>query len=396
MPEARKRYSIVFHDQAIDSRQVADLIARPSHQVLNDLSLMNTVGEPHTDDIHHLDGLGISYAWLALDDVVRLRESGAVSSIAATRLYQTKAKLLSLQAPLAAALAWNLAAVKADQAWNTATGRGVKVAVLDNGISKTHPDLTVAGGVSFVPNIADWDDDDGHGTHCAGIVAARRNDVQGTGGVAPDCSLYAVKVMTHGTGQDEWIIKGMAWAKDNAMDVVSMSLWHVADATSPTPDEPPDADFERAAMALMAANCLVIGIVGNGGALANHWVTNPGRCPNFFAIGGVDRTLNWWNESSYGPPALPVDESCEVVAPASPVRSTYLNGGYEYYQGTSQACPHVAGAAALVRQNRPQLTATQLRQILKATPQRANDPQFQDVQLGAGLLDCVRALAAPS
>ncbi|MCB0033450.1 MAG: S8 family serine peptidase, partial [Anaerolineales bacterium] len=70
---------------------------------------------------------------------------------------------------------WNIQLVRAEKVWHRVTGRGVKVAIIDTGIDNNHADLTVRGGASFVPGVASWDDDHGHGTHCAGIVAASNN-----------------------------------------------------------------------------------------------------------------------------------------------------------------------------------------------------------------------------
>ena len=96
--------------------------------------------------------------------------------------------------PASQAIPWNIRLVKADQVWSRATGRDVNVAIVDTGIDDDHPDLSVSGGASFVPGVTSWDDDQGHGTHCAGVAGAR-NNTEGVVGVAPECSLFAVKVL---------------------------------------------------------------------------------------------------------------------------------------------------------------------------------------------------------
>ncbi|TRZ87279.1 MAG: hypothetical protein D4R88_09520 [Methanosarcinales archaeon] len=123
-------------------------------------------------------------------------------------------------------ITWGIARVKAPEAWNNSTGKNVKIAVLDTGISNSHPELTVSGGINLIGKSKNnkWNDDNGHGTHVAGIIAARNNTI-GIVGVAPDAQLYAVKVLdAYGSGYISDVIEGIDWAVQNNMDVVSMSL----------------------------------------------------------------------------------------------------------------------------------------------------------------------------
>jgi subtilisin len=212
----------------------------------------------------------------------------------------------------------------------------------------------------------------------------------GVVGVAYDCALYAVKVMTHGSGDTDWIVAGLMWAAEKKMNIASMSLWDNNGAV--TPDEAPWEDIERAAQYAFNAGCLVVGISGNSGDRPKHWVTNPGRCPGVMAIGAVEEAKTWWTHSSYGPPELPPERAVEVTAPGVMIRSTYLGNGFAYYNGTSQACPHVAGAAALMKAIDPSLGPAQLRTRLRTT---ADDlgPAGQDEKFGAGLLNCINATA---
>ena len=101
--------------------------------------------------------------------------------------------------------------IYAPQAWRYSTGAGVRVAIVDTGITPRHPDLRVYGGVSYVPGVTRWYDDQGHGTHVAGTVAALANN-RGLVGVAPSARLYAVKVLNRaGRGNTSWILNGLAW-----------------------------------------------------------------------------------------------------------------------------------------------------------------------------------------
>ena len=277
--------------------------------------------------------------------------------------------------------------VKADRVWRRVTGRGVKVAIIDTGIDDNHPDLSVSGGASFVPGVGPWDDDQGHGTHCAGIAGAR-NNASGIVGVAPDCSLYAVKVLNgQGSGQLSWILAGMNWCVDNGMDVASMSLG--SDVMQP--DAPCTVAYQRAAERLIASGCIVIAAAGNSAPEPHPWVGRPARCPGFMAVAAVDRNRNRASFSSFGPPSLGLEEGVEIAAPGRSINSTIPGGGYGVKSGTSMACPHVSGGAALLKEAHPVWDPARIRARLRSTADDlgapGNDPHF-----GAGLLNCHRAV----
>ena len=293
-----------------------------------------------------------------------------------------------LHSELQQSIPWNISMVQADKAWARATGRGIKIAILDTGIDEDHPDLAVYGGVSFVPNVSSWDDVNGHGTHCAGIAAAR-NNASGVVGVAPDAELYAVKVLDqNGRGFRSWIISGMMWCVRNGIRVASMSLGSTVDA----PNAPCSIAYENAAKLLEDAHCLVVAAAGNSGREHNHWVGNPARCPGFMAVAAIDQNERKAEFSSWGPPTLGNLESVEISAPGVKILSTVPGGSHATKSGTSMACPHVSGAAAIVAQMRPTWKPAQIRARLKATARdlgaSGSDPQF-----GSGLLDCVAAIS---
>jgi len=283
---------------------------------------------------------------------------------------------------------WNIEMVGAERVWRRVTGAGVKVAVLDTGIDENHPDLTVSGGISMVPGVTSWDDDQGHGTHCAGIIGARNNP-SGVVGVAPNSKLYAVKVLNdRGTGYLSWILAGMGWAEQNGMDVVSMSLGSNVDK----PDAPCTLAYQRAAERLNSAGCITVAAAGNNGRdPVNPWVGNPARCAGFMAVAAVDRNKNLAAFSSRGPASLCSDCGVEIAAPGVSINSTTRGGGYGLKSGTSMACPHVSGAAALLKELHPTWTPGKIRDRLRATADDlgapGNDPSF-----GSGLLNCHRAV----
>ena len=239
-------------------------------------------------------------------------------------------------------LEWGVDRIDADLTWAVSRGVGVKVAIIDTGIDKDHADLVdnLKGGVNFVskspakpadPN--KWDDDNGHGTHVAGIVAARDNEV-GVVGVAPEAQLWAVKVLNrNGSGYISDVIAGINWAVDNGMQVVNMSLGSGSDV----------AAMHDAVDAAYAAGVVLVAAAGNSGDGngATNEVSYPARYSSVIAVAATasdDSTPSWSSEGA----------EVELAAPGVSIRSTWNDGLYNTISGTSMASPHVAGAVALV------------------------------------------------
>ena len=226
--------------------------------------------------------------------------------------------------------------IQAPAAWPSSQGEGVCVAVLDTGIDRTHPDLVAnyRGGVSFVPGATTPMDDHGHGTHCAGTIAAPINGV-GVVGVAPSAYLYAVKVLNSaGSGSFSQIISGIDWAIQNRMHIVSMSL---GGGAAP-------AALETICNTAWSRGLLLVAAAGNSGTPvppATSTVGFPAKYKNVIAVSAIDSANSLASFSSRGP-------EVDVCAPGVNVLSTTRGGGYGNMSGTSMACPHVAGAAAVI------------------------------------------------
>ncbi|UCD49876.1 MAG: S8 family serine peptidase [Phycisphaerales bacterium] len=243
-------------------------------------------------------------------------------------------------------VSWGVDRIDADRVWSTNTGYGINVAILDTGIDYDHPDLqtNVQGGVYFAGWIidelmgkdgstipADWDDGHGHGTHCAGIVAAANNTF-GVAGVAPEANLWGVKVLDdNGGGYTSDIIQGIQWCADNGIEVGSMSFG----ASSGT------ASLQSACQAAFDAGVFLVAAAGNdyGGP-----VIYPAAYASVTAVSAVgqnaDGNIYLADFSNVGP-------EIRLAAPGVSINSTFNGGGYKVWGGTSMACPHVAGAAAL-------------------------------------------------
>ena len=199
---------------------------------------------------------------------------------------------------------WGVWAVKAPLVWDTVTGSGIKVCVLDTGIDYYNPDLddNYGGGYDFVNEDPDPFDDNGHGTHCAGTVAAETNG-GGVVGVAYNATLYSCKVLdAQGSGWSDDILAGIDWAVNNGMHIASLSLG--GGGYSPTE--------EAAYQAAYDAGLLIVCASGNSGTGV---IAYPAKYDSNIAVGAVDQQLEHSTFSQYG-------SELELVAPGEFVLST--------------------------------------------------------------------------
>lgn len=271
----------------------------------------------------------------------------------------------------------NLRMIYAPQAWRFSTGAGVRVAVVDTGISSRHADLRVYGGVSYVPGVSSWRDDHGHGTHCAGIIAAAANR-RGIVGVAPRARLYAVKVLNRqGSGMLSWILNGLTWCYRHRMHVVNLSLGSRVTTHDPTVF---NAAYERVGRSLRRRGILCVAAAGNG---YHKPVGNPARCPSYMAVSAIDYRRRLTTFTNVGP-------QVEICAPGYQILST-VPGGYGRKSGTSMACPHVAGAAALVKARHPAWHGDHIRVHLWRTALDLGTPG-RDWAFGYGQVNALRAV----
>ncbi|WP_195913974.1 S8 family serine peptidase [Planomicrobium sp. YIM 101495] len=243
------------------------------------------------------------------------------------------------------------------------TGKGVRVAVLDTGIATDHPDLKLAGGVCTAAVCADgipYDDNEGHGTHVAGIIAAQKNN-KGIIGIAPGVELYAIKTMNNrGAGSTTQVAKGVEWAIQNDIDILNMSISIKID------DRPLEMMLKRA----YDEGMIIVSAAGNEGwEVKPSTVTYPGKYSTVIAVGGLDGEWKREANSSYGP-------EVEISAPGQLVYSTYPTGldiwddkqdGYRRLTGTSMAAPHVSAIMAIYKEQYPGLANTKYREMIKQT-----------------------------
>jgi subtilisin len=261
-------------------------------------------------------------------------------------------------------------------------GTGVGVAVIDTGIDLTHPDLApVQNGITCISGTANANDDQGHGTHVAGTVAARDNDI-GVVGVAPDVTLYAVKVLdSTGNGDYASVICGVDWVTANAGPVGTPGKIQVANVSlggpgTATPSNPDCTNASNDALHFAICNSVQAGITyvvaaGNSHADASGFLPaafeevitvsaftdfngSPGGGAGFTCFDGLFETDDSFASfSNYGAPV-------DIAAPGTCILSTWPGGGYFTTNGTSMASPHVAGAAALYKQANPAASPAQV------------------------------------
>lgn len=215
-----------------------------------------------------------------------------------------------------------------------ASGLARRAWVIDSGIDLTHPDLNVdvADGTSFLSGDSSLNDTYGHGTHVAGIIAAKDNGI-GVVGVAAGAQVVPIRVLDGtGTGPDSGVIAALDYVALHASagDVANLSL--IADAVSDMMD--------LAVTNLGAKNVFVVIAAGNNSANASNY--SPGRtnAPNVFTVSAFGSRDTWASFSNYGP-------AIDWSEPGVNVPSTYKNGGYATLSGTSMAAPHLAGLLLL-------------------------------------------------
>jgi subtilisin len=234
---------------------------------------------------------------------------------------------------------------------NAADGAGIAVAVLDTGIDTSHGDLSVAGLVDFTGSRGGGVDDNGHGTHVAGSIAAV-DDANGVIGVAPAVDLYGVKVLDRrGSGAYSVIAAGLDWSVSNGMDVVNMSLGGTYDSTV----------LHAAVTRAHGAGVIQVVAAGNSGIDASREFP-AGYASEVITVSAynVAGSGSWPSWSNYG-------SVVDIAAPGVSVCSTTKGGGWGTMDGTSMASPHVAGAAAVYLENHPTASFSSVVSALKSS-----------------------------
>ena len=311
-------------------------------------------------------------------------------------------KMIYLDREVHALLDTSVPVIKADQARSIfgVSGENVTIAVIDTGIDASHESLDdldddpatdddkVIAFKDFVNSRADSYDDNGHGTHCAGIAAGTGGD-SGYVGVAPMSRLVGVKVLDqYGSGSTSDCIAGIEWCVLNkdvyGIDVISISWGDDmnGDGTSPT---------EIACDSAVDAGMVVCVAAGNSGP-GSGTVGTPASAKDVITVGAIDDSMDIAFFSSRGPTAdsrIKPDVCAVGVDVTAPAANS--GDGYVAHDGTSMAAPHVAGVAALMIEYNPYITPSEVKEILHNTSIDRGDPG-PDNTYGWGVVDSVAAL----
>ncbi len=273
-------------------------------------------------------------------------------------------------------------------------GEGIDIGIIDTGIDYLHealggssfPNSKVVGGYNFIKNSADPMDDHGHGTHVAGIVAGYGPPPVNLRGVAYNARLWAFKVLDSlGRGLASTVIAGIERALDPDNDPLTPTPIKVINLSlggSGTPDDPLSQAIDNAAASGMI--CAVA--AGNSGTYQS--ILSPGCARGALTAGASTNGPTMANFSSRGPTDLTFDIKPDVVAPGQLITSAKLGGGYIAESGTSMATPHVAGAAALLKQLHPTWGAPRIK---AAIMEGARDLSYDIWTQGCGRLDIMKA-----
>lgn len=291
--------------------------------------------------------------------------------------------------------------IDAPEAWTLSTGQDVVVAVIDSGVDYTHPDLIqnmwintgeIAGngidddgngfiddyhGYDFVNNDGDPFDDDGHGTHVAGTIAAVGDNDTGIVGVAPDAKIMALKFLdASGAGSTFDAIQAIEYAILMGADITNNS-WGGGGYSSA---------LQEAIAAANDAGQLFVAAAGNSASNIDFFPSYPASydLDNIISVASTDDNDSLSSFSNYGA------TSVDLAAPGSDIYSTIPGGGYASFNGTSMASPHVAGVAALLLAQNPDLTPAELKQKILDTV----DPldSLQGLTVSGGRLNAYSAL----
>ena len=274
--------------------------------------------------------------------------------------------------------------IGASYVWPHATGAGVTVAVVDTGVDATAPDLAgqLVPGYSWVNGNSDTQDQNGHGTHVTGIIAAVQNNGVGVSGVAPGARVMPLQALdSSGDGTDADVAAAFNYAGDAGVPIVNASLG------SSTPSQ----EIEQAIAA--HPNTLYVVAAGNSGTDNDNPSTPFYPCDlteaNVVCVGASDQNDQPASFSDYGP------TSVDLFAPGVNILSTWLSSGgaaqYAYADGTSMATPMVSATLALMLSRNSSLSAAELkRDLLQSVDQ---EPQFAGESSTGGELDAAAAVA---
>lgn len=275
---------------------------------------------------------------------------------------------------------WTIFHTKSNEAWKILSQKKqVRVAVVDTGVDYNHPDLKNRVlknlGYNFINNSRDAMDDNWHGTHVAGIIAAEAGNNVGVTGIVGDADvkIIPVKVMDeNGNGSSDIIAQGIRYGADVGADIINFSIGFGVK----------DKYIEEAIKYARSKGVLVI--VSSGNDNLNCDSSSPASDEGAYTVASVNSYDEKSDFSNYG-------TSVNIAAPGEGILSTVPGEGYEYRDGTSMAAPIVVGVAAMIKAENPNLSPEEIENILNKS---AGDimEKGKDTSTGYGLINAYEAV----
>ncbi|WP_261807998.1 S8 family peptidase [Paenibacillus sp. N3.4] len=270
---------------------------------------------------------------------------------------------------------WNLPLIETVQGWQVNRGaKDIIVAVVDTGADLQHQDLKgqLLPGYNVISSSDSPQDDVGHGTHVAGVIAAIVNNNLGVAGMTWYNKVMPVKVLDQtGAGSTYSVAQGIIWAADHGAKVMNLSLGNYADSSF----------LHDAIKYAYDKDVAIIAASGNDNTERPGY---PAAYTEVFAVAASDSENKKAPFSNYG-------DYIDVTAPGVSIASTYPNNQYAALSGTSMASPHVTALAALIRSTNPALKNTEVYEIMRKSAQDLGTPG-RDKYFGFGLIDVVKAV----
>lgn len=272
---------------------------------------------------------------------------------------------------------YHLSLLQIEKAQKLAGNRAVKVAVIDQGADRNHPDLTgqMLPGYNTV-NPINQPTPDFHGTHVSGILAAKKNNGIGGYGVNPNADILNIDVFDRGwSAYDFAIADAILYAVDHGAKVINMSIG----GSMPSPL------IEDAVKKAIEKNVTIVAAAGNSG---DDWMNYPAAFEGVISVGSTNKENKLSSYSTFGP-------SVDIVAPGenvyAPIYEYERKSSFDYLSGTSMASPVVAGVASLLLAKHPNLTPAQVEYVLEHTAKDLGSKGF-DTKFANGLVDPVAVL----
>lgn len=262
-------------------------------------------------------------------------------------------------------------------AWEVENGNdSITIALVDTGVDLQHKDLknNLVEGINLLQPQLPPQDDNGHGTNVAGVIAAETNNKRGVSGILWKAKMMPIKALdSNGRGDEVKLAEAIRYAVDHGAKIIVLSVGLVVN----------DPILSEVVQYAEDKNILLVAATGND---EGEMVRYPAAYPTVLAVGGISENNTTEERSNYG-------QEIDVVAPWS-VYTTALGDKYETKDGTSMAAPQAAAVCALIWRKYPQLKPFEIRNLIRQTAQDVADPRW-DMRTGYGLLRADRALMIP-